>query len=75
MNIYDLIRKLQVKMKDPVFAAKFNEASNIINSVPGLQNEVFRIAQIQDEKAQSAAIAKLPNEVKNAVRDLISLLN
>ena len=75
MNIYDLIRKLQLKMKDPVFAAKFNEASNIINSVPGLQNEVFRIAQIQDEKAQSAAIAKLPNEVKNAVRDLISLLN
>lgn len=75
MNIYDLIRKLQVKMKDPVFAAKFNEASNIINNVPGLQNEVFRIAQIQDEKAQSAAIAKLPNEVKNAVRDLISLLN
>ena len=75
MNIYGLIKKIQEKMNDPVFAAKFNEASNIVASIPGLQQEVFRIAQMTDERSQNEAIAKLPNEAKNAVKDLIMLLS
>lgn len=74
MNIYDLIRKVQMKMADPVFAAKFNETSRLMNTIPGLQQEVFRIAQIQDEKAQGAAIARLPKEAKDAVQELINML-
>lgn len=75
MNIYDLIKRIQIKMKDPVFAEKFNQASGYISTVPGLQQEVFRIAQIQDQKAQSEAIERLPKEVKSVVSELILLLN
>jgi len=72
MNPYELITKIKGKMKDPNFAARFNNAANV---VPGLQQEIIRIAQINDPKAQDAAIEKLPREAKQAVQEILSLLN
>lgn len=76
MNLITLIRKIQDKINtDPAFAAKFQQASNVVSNMPGLQQEVLRIAQIQDEKAQQQAIDRLPQQAKDAVRELISMLN
>lgn len=75
MNAFELIRKIQIKMNDPVFAAKFNNASGIINNTPGLQQEIMRIAQMSSEKDQANAIARLPRQARDAVQDLINLLN
>ena len=75
MNAFDLIRKIQMKMNDPVFAAKFNNASSIINNIPGLQAEIMRIAQMNNEKEQAAAINKLPRQVRETVQELINMLN
>lgn len=75
MNAFDLIRKIQMKMNDPVFAAKFNNASSIINNIPGLQAEIMRIAQMNNEKEQAAAINKLPRQVRDTVQELINMLN
>jgi len=75
MNGYELIMKIKQKMNDPNFAAKFNNASDVINRIPGLQQEIMKIAQMKDERAQNEAISKLPKEAKEAVRDIIYLLN
>lgn len=75
MNSYNLIMKLQAKMKDPNFAARFNKLVGEFNSIPGMQEEVMRIAQITDEKKREKALSKLPTRVKNLVRELNSLLN
>ncbi|MFR1709217.1 MAG: hypothetical protein ACLSV2_09975 [Clostridium sp.] len=75
MNPYELIAKIKEGMKDPNFAARFNNASNVISNIPGLQQEIMRIAQINDPKAQSAAIERLPKEAKQAVQEILSLLN
>ena len=75
MNAFDLIRKIQMKMNDPVFAAKFNNASSVINNIPGLQAEIMRIAQMNNEKEQAAAINKLPRQVRETVQELINMLN
>lgn len=75
MNAFDLIRKIQMKMNDPVFAAKFNNASSIINNIPGIQAEIMRIAQMNNEKEQAAAINKLPRQVRDTVQELINMLN
>lgn len=75
MNAFDLIRKIQMKMNDPAFAAKFNNASSIINNTPGLQQEIMRIAQMSSEKDQAAAIARLPKHARDAVQEIINLLN
>lgn len=75
MNSYNLIMKLQGKMQDPNFAARFNKLVGEFNSIPGMQEEVMKIAQIQDEKRREKALAKLPTKVKNIVRELNSLLN
>lgn len=50
MNGYELIRKLQSKMQDPNFAQKFNRLAQELNSIPGLQQEIMRIAQITNER-------------------------
>ncbi len=75
MNPYELITKIKGKMKDPNFAARFNNAANVVNNIPGLQQEIIRIAQINDPKAQDAAMDKLPREAKQAVQEILSLLN
>lgn len=75
MNAFDIIKKIQMKMNDPKFAAKFNNASNIISNTPGLQQEIMRIAQLGSEKEQSAAIARLPKNVRESVQEIINLLN
>ncbi|WP_300379381.1 hypothetical protein [Clostridium sp.] len=74
MNGYNLVMKIQGKMQDPNFAARFNKLVEEFNSIPGMQEEVMKIAQIQDERKREKALAKLPTRVKNLVRELSSLL-
>lgn len=74
MNGYNLVMKIQGKMQDPNFAARFNKLVGEFNSIPGMQEEVMKIAQIQDERKREKALAKLPTRVKNLVRELSSLL-
>ena len=75
MNGYELIRKLQSKMQDPNFAQKFNRLAQELNSIPGLQQVIMRIAQITNERERQKAIKRLPDNVKNSVAELIQLLN
>ena len=75
MNNYNLIMKLQAKMQDPRFAERFNRIVSEFNSIPGVQQEVMRIAQIEDERKREKALSKLPDRVKNLVREVYSLLN
>lgn len=75
MNAYELIRKLQQKMQDPIFARKFNNLANEVNNFPGLQQEIMRISQISNEKERDKAIEKLPDKVKKSVAEMLKLLN
>lgn len=75
MNAIELIRKLQQKMQDPVFANKFNKLVNEVSSIPGLQQEVMRIAQINNEKERERAVEKLPSKVKKVVSEMLKLIN
>lgn len=74
MNNYNLIMKLQGKMQDPRFASRFNKLVGEFNSIPGMQQEVMRIAQIQDEKKRDKELSRLPHKVKTLVKELLSLL-
>lgn len=74
MNNYNLIMKLKSKMQDPRFSSKFNKLVAEFNSIPGMQQEVMRIAQIQDEKRRDKELSRLPHKVKSLVQDLLSLL-
>ena len=63
MNPYELIMKIDRKMKqDPNFANRFNKLVAEFNRTPGLQQEVMRIAQIQDEKKRKKALENLPDK-------------
>jgi hypothetical protein len=75
MNGYELIMKIQQKMQDPVFAAKFNKLVKDLNSIPGLQQEVMRIVKIDDPKKRQKAIDQLPNGVRNSVEEMMKLLS
>lgn len=75
MNGYELVMKIQQKMQDPSFAAKFNSMVTELNNIPGLQQEVMRIAQIQDEKKRQKAIDKLPDRSKKSVKEILNLIN
>ena len=75
MNGYELIRKIHSKMQDPNFAKNFNRLDKELNSIPGLQQEIMRIAQITNERERQKAIKRLPDNVKNSVAELIQLLN
>ncbi len=76
MNGFELIMKIQQRMQsDPNFANKFNNLVQKLNSVPGLQQEVMRIAKIEDTKKRQKAIDRLPSKVKSAVEEMISLVN
>lgn len=75
MNPYELIMKIQQRMQqDPVFAQRFNQITQELNNVPGLQQEVIRIAQLDDKKRQKA-LDKLPDRVKRTVKEMFDLLN
>lgn len=75
MNAYDLIMKIQHKMQDPAFAARFNNLAQELNSIPGLQQEVMRIAQLDSEKKRQKAIDKLPERAKKSVKEMLSIIN
>ena len=76
MNPYDLIMKIDWKMKqDPNFAQKFNKLVADINRTPGLQQQVMRIAQIQDERKRKIALQNLPENIKQSVAEMFRLLN
>ena len=75
MNGYELIRKLQAKMQDPNFARRFNQLAQELNTIPGLQQEIMRIAQMTNERERQKAIKWLPDNVKSSVGELLQLLN
>ncbi len=76
MNGYELIMKIQRRIQqDPEFAKKFNKVVQDLSNVPGLQQEIMKIAQIQDEKKREKAIERLPSNVKNTVREMLDLIN
>lgn len=75
MNAYDLIMKIQRKMQDPAFAARFNSLAQELNSMPGLQQEVMRIAQLDSDKKRQKAIEKLPDRAKKSVREMLNIIN
>lgn len=75
MNPYELIMLIKKRMQDPVFAQKFNVLINELNSIPGLQQEVMRIVQINDDKKRQRAIERLPSKVKKTVNEMFQLLN
>lgn len=75
MNAYALIMKVQKKMQtDKNFANKFNEAVTKLNSMPGLQQEVLKIAQMSNETQRQKALDRLPIEVKSSVEEILYLL-
>lgn len=75
MNGYELIMTIQRKMQDPAFARRFNSITEEFNNVPGMQQEVMRIVQIQDEHSRQKAMDKLPSKVKKLVKEMINLIN
>ncbi|MGL5352496.1 MAG: hypothetical protein ACRDA5_04130 [Clostridium sp.] len=75
MDGYELIMTIQKKMQNPEFARKFNNLTAEFNSVPGLQQEVMRIVQIQDEHSRKKAMEKLPSKAKKLVKEMFSLIN
>lgn len=74
MNGYELIMTIQKKMQNPEFAKMFNNLTAEFNKVPGMQQEVMRIVQIQDEHSRQKAMEKLPSKVKKLVKEMISLI-
>lgn len=75
MNGYQLIMRIQQKMQqDPNFANRFNQAIAELNSMPGLQQQVMQIAQM-NEAQRERAIERLPRRAKEAVQDILSMLN
>ena len=68
--------KIDRKMKqDPNFAQKFNKLVAEFNRTPGLQQQVMRIAQIQDERKRKIALQNLPENIKQSVAEMFRLLN
>ncbi len=61
--------------EDPNFVAKFNELGQKLNSIPGLEQEVMKIAQISDEKKRKKAIDKLPSSARRAINEFMRLIN
>ncbi len=75
MNPYQLIVKVQQKIQnDPNFANKFNNAVTNLNKIPGLQNKVLQIAQINNDVQRQRELDKLPKEVKQSVEEILRLL-
>ena len=47
MNPFELVNLIQSKMQNPVFARQFNNLISQLDSIPGLKQEVMRIAGTQ----------------------------
>lgn len=76
MNGYELIMKIQQRMQqDSDFANKFNRIVAELNTIPGLQQQVIKIAQISDDKKRQKAIERLPDKARKSVQDIIDMLN
>ena len=76
MNGYQLIMKLQRRIaQDPNFANRFNKAVADLNRIPGLQQEVLRIMQMNIEAQRQKALDSLPKQAKHTVEDLLKMLN
>lgn len=76
MNPFQFIMAIQQKMQqDQGFANKFNRSVSELSNVPGLQQQVMRIAQISDENERQKVIDKLPKDAKRAVKGILELLN
>lgn len=76
MNGYQLIMRIQQKMQqDPSFANRVNRAVAELNSMPGLQQQVLQIAQMSNEKQRQQAIDRLPIQARQAVQDILEMLN
>ncbi|MBC5630097.1 hypothetical protein H8S20_14595 [Clostridium sp. NSJ-6] len=74
MDAYQLIGLLQQKMKDPRFASRFNQLAEELNSIPGLQQRVMQIVQIDNEKKRQKELDKLPSKAKSIVKELLEML-
>ena len=74
MDAYQLIGLLQQKMKDPRFASRFNQLAEELNSIPGLQQRVMQIVQIDNEKKRQKELDKLPARAKAIVKELLEML-
>jgi hypothetical protein len=75
MNPYQLIITVQQRMQqDPNFANKFNQAIIELNKIPGLQQKVVQIAQLNTETKRQEAMDKLPKDARNAVVKILSIL-
>ena len=61
--------------QDPNFAQKFNKLVAEFNRTPGLQQQVMRISQIQDERKRKIALQNLPENIKQSVAEMFRLLN
>lgn len=76
MNAYEVIAKIQKKIaQDPGFAQRFNVLVQELNKIPGLQQEVIKIAKIDDPNKRQKAIDKLPSRAKNIVIEIMKLIN
>lgn len=76
MNPFQLIMKVQQRMQhDPDFANKFNKAMYELNSIPGLQQQVMKLAQINDDNQREQAIDRLPKDAKRSVKEILKLLS
>ena len=61
-------------MQDPRFASKFNQLADELNSIPGLQQKVMQIVQIDNEKKRQKELDKLPARAKAIVKELLEML-
>ena len=75
MNPFELVNLIQSKMQNPVFARQFNNLISQLESIPGLKQEVMRIASINGERKRQRAIERLPDQAKAIVGQIFALLN
>lgn len=76
MNGYQLIMRIQQKMQqDPNFANRVNRAIAELNNMPGLQQQVLQIAQMRNETQRQQAMDRLPVQARQAVQDILDMLN
>lgn len=75
MNPFELFQVFQRKMADPNFARQFNNLTNQLNNIPGLQQEVMKIVSINDPRKRQKAIDRLPDQAKIIVGQIINMLN
>ena len=75
MNPFELVNLIQSEMQNPLFARQFNNLISQLDSIPGLKQEVMRIASINDERKRQRAIERLPDQAKAIVGQIFALLN